>query len=129
MSQLFQCRGAAFADVRVLRVAADAGPVVPAALAFLMSTLLGNHLSRAFGFFEFYLTDNAKRSEILNAKLLNRGRIFVAAADGYAGFLIAADKFIAAQRLKCEKDGISQGHKLLPFRFACLPVDSRVNFW
>ena len=112
----------------MLRVAADGGPVVPASLAFLMSALLGNHLSRAFGFFEFHLANNAKGGEILYSKLLNRGGIFTTATDGNAGFLIAADKFITAQRLKGEKDGISQGHKLLPFRFACLPVDSRVNF-
>ena len=74
----------------------------------LMSALLSNHLSRAFGFFEFYFADNTKGGEILNAKLLNCGRIFAAAADGNAGFLITADKFVTAQRLKCEKNDVSQ---------------------
>ena len=93
-----------------------------------MSALLGNHLSRAFSFFEFYLANDAKGGEILYSKQLNCGGSFIIAADGNAGFLIAADEFIAAQRLKGEKDGITQGHKLLPFCFAYLPVDSRVNF-
>ena len=92
-----------------------------------MSALLGNHLSGTIGFFEFYLANDAKGGEILNAELLNRGGGFVIATNSNAGFLIAADEFITTQRFKGKKDGITQGHKLLPFCFACLPVDSRVN--
>ena len=107
----------------MLWVGTDGGPVVPATLAFLMSTLLGNDLSRAFGFFEFYLADDTKGGEKFQTKLFNCGGGFIVAANSNAGFLITADEFIAAQRLKGETDGISQGHKLLPFCFACLPVD------
>ena len=101
----------------MLRVAADAGPVVPATLAFLMIALLDNNLSRAFGFFEFYLADDTKGGEKFQTKLFNCGGGFIVAANSNAGFLITADEFIAAQRLKGEKDGITQGHKLLPFGF------------
>lgn len=112
----------------MLRVKADGGPVIPASLAFLMSTLPGNDLSRAIGFFELNLAYDAKGGEGFEAKLLNGGDGFIVAADSNAGFLIAADKFITTQRLKGEKNGVSQGHKLLPFCFGCLPVDSRVDF-
>jgi hypothetical protein len=95
MSQLFHCCGAAFANIGLAGVGADGGPIVPATLAFLMSALLGNDLGRAFGFFEFHLANDTKGSEIFDAKLLNRGGSFIIAMDSNAGFLIAADEFIA----------------------------------
>ena len=112
----------------MLRVTADGRPVVPTTLALLMSALLGNNLNRAIGFFEFYLANNTKGSEGFQAELLDSGGGFIIAADGNAGFLIAADEFITAEWFEGEKDGITQGHKFLPFGFGCLPIDSRVNF-
>jgi hypothetical protein len=82
------------AQIRMAAVGANAWPIVPASLAFLMSALLCRDRRFNSAFFQFDLTNDAKGREIFQAELFDNSGGVSIAADSHSRFLIAADDFV-----------------------------------
>ena len=101
---------ASLAQIRMLFVASNAWPIIPAPLTLFETTFLRCDCRLTRVFLQFYLTNNTKCCKLFESEAVKKPGVLIIAVNSYARLLIACNLFLLPQTFKDPQDLIPQPH-------------------